>query len=70
MGGVGASRPPVYSYLQESWSKVSHAAGELATVFSVTLSFLVTIVVDGQIVQRSSSCLKPRIQWAFKCARP
>lgn len=30
------SRPPIASYLQGSWSKVSHAARELAKVFSVT----------------------------------
>ena len=32
----GTSCPPISSNLQESWSKVSHAARELATVFSVT----------------------------------
>ena len=31
--------PPIFSNLQECWSKVSHAARELATVFSVTLLF-------------------------------
>ena len=36
-GGVGASRPQIFSNLQESWPKVSHAASELATVFSVTI---------------------------------
>ena len=29
----GASRPTVFLKLQESWSKVSHAARELATVY-------------------------------------
>ena len=33
IGGGGAS--PVFSNLQESWSKGSHAGRELATVFSV-----------------------------------
>ena len=28
--------PPILSELQEGWSKVSHAARELATVFPVT----------------------------------
>ena len=32
-GGVGASRPLICSNLQKSWSKGSHAARELATVF-------------------------------------
>ena len=32
VGGVGG----VASSLQESWSKVSHAARELATVFAVS----------------------------------
>ena len=32
--GMGASCP-IFSNLQESWSKLSHAAGKLATVFSV-----------------------------------
>ena len=39
MGGVGAWRPPIFSKLQESWSKVSQAARGLATVFSVTFFF-------------------------------
>jgi len=43
-----ASHPPIYSNLQESWSKGSRAARELATVFSVTFIF-VTIV--GQLVK-------------------
>ena len=42
-GGVGDVVPPIFSNSQESWSKVSHAARKLATVFSVTF-FLVTIV--------------------------
>ena len=29
--------PPIFSNLQESWLKGSHAAREVATVFSVTL---------------------------------
>ena len=36
------------SNLQERWSKVSHAARELATVFSVT--FLLFLVI-GQLVK-------------------
>jgi len=48
MGVVGASRPTIFSSLQDSWSKVSHDARELATVLSVAF-FLVTIV--GQIVK-------------------
>ena len=40
MGGVA---PPIFSNSKESWLKVSHAARELATVFSVTF-YLVTIV--------------------------
>ena len=39
MASVGASRPPIFSNWQESRSKVSHAARELATVFSVTFRF-------------------------------
>ena len=35
MGGVGGVTP-IVSNLQESWSKVSHAARELTTLFSVT----------------------------------
>ena len=30
-------RSPMFSNLQERWSKVSYAARELATVFSVTI---------------------------------
>ena len=41
MGGVGDV--VVGQNLQESWSKVSHAARELATIFSLTF-FLVTVV--------------------------
>ena len=48
MGVWGASRPPISSNLQESWSKASHAARELVTVCSVTY-FLLTIV--GQLVK-------------------
>ena len=36
LGGVGDVTPPIFSNLQESWSKGSHAAGDLATVFSMT----------------------------------
>ena len=45
MGGHGgrASRSPKFSKLQESWSKISHAASEMVTVFSLTF-FLVTVV--------------------------
>ena len=42
--GHGGGMPPIYSNLEESWSKVSHAARELATVFSVTFLFLATVV--------------------------
>ena len=41
--------PPIYSNLPESWSKVCHAAGELATAFSMTFLFLVAIA--GQLVK-------------------
>ena len=40
---VGPMPPKILSPLQESWSEVSHAAEELATVFSVTF-LLVKIV--------------------------
>ena len=43
-GDVGDVVPPIFSNLQESWSEVSYAARELATVFSVTFVFLVAIV--------------------------
>ena len=37
MGGVvEASRSPILSNVQESWSKFIHVAEELATVFSAT----------------------------------
>ena len=39
------SRPPMFSKLRESWSKVSHYAKEMVSVFS--MSFLVVTV--GQI---------------------
>ena len=39
MGAREASRTPICSKLQEIWSKVSHAARELVTVFSMTLFF-------------------------------
>ena len=42
MGVWGRHAPPIFSNLQESWSKVSQAARWLATIFSVTY-FLVTI---------------------------
>ena len=42
-GHVGPMPPTILSNLQESWSEVSHAAEELATVFSVTF-LLVKIV--------------------------
>ena len=35
-GAWGVSRPPIFSNLQESWPKGSHAGRELATVFPVT----------------------------------
>ena len=31
--------PPILSNVQESWSKFSHVAGELATLFFVTVFF-------------------------------
>ena len=44
-----ASRPLIFSSLQESLSKCSHAVSELATVYSVNFFvFLVTIV--GQLL--------------------
>ena len=49
MGRCGARHAPQLSYLQGSWSKVSNAARELATVFSVTF-FSVTIA--GQFVNK------------------
>ena len=48
----GVAPPPIFSNLQESWSNVSHAARELATVFSATFFSLVTIV--GQLVKTPS----------------
>ena len=37
MGAWGSLHPPIFSQLQESCSKVSHAArGQMVTVFSVT----------------------------------
>ena len=42
-GHEGMSRPPIFSNLRESWSKISQAARGLATVFSVTFFLLVTI---------------------------
>ena len=35
-GGVGGVTSAIFSKVQESWSKVSHAAGEIVTVFSLT----------------------------------
>ena len=43
-GRRGACRPPVLSTFAESWSKVSHAAKELATAFYVI--FVVKIFVS------------------------
>ena len=47
MGGVGWGRgvvsPNIFKFAK-SWSKVSDAAREFATVFSVTFFFLVKIV--------------------------
>ena len=37
--GEGSPRPPIFSNLQESWSKGSHAAMEMATVLSVNFCF-------------------------------
>ena len=51
MGGVGAARPPIFSTLHESWSKVSHAARELATFFFVTV-FLFLVKIVGHLVKR------------------
>ena len=40
MGDVGgASRLLIFSNLQESWSKASHVARDLTTVFSVSFVF-------------------------------
>ena len=47
--GEGHRAPPMFSNSQENSSKGSRAARELATVFSVTFSFLVTMV--GQFVK-------------------
>ena len=41
--------PPIFSNLPESWSKVCHAAGELATAFSMT--FLLLVAIAGQSVK-------------------
>ena len=49
IGGVGVSRPSIYSNVQERWSKGSHAVRELATAFSATFSFLLVTIV-GQLV--------------------
>ena len=38
IGGLGGVAHQIFSNLQESWSKGSHAAIELATKFSVTFS--------------------------------
>ena len=48
--GVGERHaPPIFSNLQERWSKGSHAVRELAKVFSAIFFFLVTVV--GQLVK-------------------
>ena len=39
MGRGGGSRPPIFTNLQESWSKVSQAARGFATVCSATSVF-------------------------------
>ena len=50
MGTWGRRPPsPIFLNLQENCSEGSHAARELGAVFSVTFSFLVTIV--GQLVK-------------------
>ena len=47
--GEGASCPsPMSSNVQESWSKFSHVAGELAKVFFVTF---VLVKIVGQLVK-------------------
>ena len=38
-GHEGATLAPIFSNLPESWSKVSHAAREVATPFSVAIFF-------------------------------
>ena len=49
--GVGrASCRPIFSNLRESWSKVCHAAGELATLFSLTL-FCFLVATTGKLVK-------------------
>ena len=47
-GGVGGFMPPIFSDLQESWTKIRHAVRELATVFFVAF-FLVAMV--GRLVK-------------------
>ena len=49
MGGVA---PPIFSNLQESWSKVNQALRGFATVFSVSFSFSNNLVnnIWGQLV--------------------
>jgi len=44
VGGVGGVKPPMFSILPESWSKVSHAARELSTEFFA--SFFSVPIVD------------------------
>ena len=63
IGGLGALHSPIFTNLQESWSKDRHPAiALLGTVFSVT-SFLVTIV--GQLVKTpppNRRCLSTSLQ--------
>jgi len=46
----GVAPPPIFSNLQERWSKVIHAARELATVFSVA-NFVFLVIIVGQLVK-------------------
>ena len=39
IGGVGGVLPPLFSKLQESWSKASHDVREMATVLPMILFF-------------------------------
>ena len=36
LGGVGGSTPQIFLKLQESWSKIGHAAIEMAIIYYVT----------------------------------
>ena len=55
VGAWGASRPQIFSNLQESWSEVRNAARELATVFSVT--FFIKLVIWSKRPLPNRRCL-------------